>query len=826
MEKNNELTFLLTNDDRPLREQTPKGSILEEQYRYALRQINEYFVELKHENIQTRDNDEDVRRKSVESETIYSDTDYNNNIFAFIGDRGSGKTSCMISVADFLINKNKDIKWDDYSRLKDINFDTIDLIDPTYFDNTHNLISLFLAKLHKNFRKRTEENEKLVRFGYDSREFSDKARNKFLAQFQTTQEHLYHLLGYIKYTDGKDLLEYVDALSASVNLKEDIGNLVDIYQEYMDQKDTVLILRVDDVDINEKHAGEMVETMRKYFIQPNILVLVSFKFKQLEDVKYLELKEFYERDKENFTYDDLREMVDKYMVKLIPHSHRFFMPSAEDYHGKRLKVQFSESKKDSKEVHMPEPLSFASVRQAVPQLIFWKTRYLFYNSNARESFIVPSNLRELRQLIKLLVTLPDYRIYGENEEGKEIIKKTNYNNKEIFKNYFFETWINNHLPAGLKEKAIRIVSEGDDNRMNTLVNDILDNLYPQYAANPKSVLINPSFADIVSKIHSLESRLTSLGDLRFLFFIKSLYSIKLYEAYDLMTEDENRRIQRNMGEIFIDDDSRHALQTPYQMLVGKAVFYMGEIIPNGSYSFDEDKLVVLIQNCIKRYNALGNVKKGRKTKLQELELRVKWVELLMLCVHFFIRDSFEVGVIFARLPYLYEDKIEIYSLVEDGDNFLKTVLRSKKREYKTLGDDFRDATIQYRLGGEANAFAIKRWQSFCTIRNYEVLEGFLSFIKSGNYTYFNRYEDLREFFKMASSFNVKSYDRDEDGREPYSIHFKFFEKVLDLFSETDKTANDDLKNEIISILGDMTQSVTQIGDNEDPNSVNSTAPAV
>lgn len=825
MEKNNELTFLLTNDDRPLREQTPKGSILEEQYRYALRQINEYFVELKHENIQTRDNDEDVRLKFIASETIYSDTDYNNNIFAFIGDRGSGKTSCMISVADFLINKNKYIKWDDYSRLNDINFDTIDLIDPTYFDSTHNLISLFLAKLHKNFLKRTEENEKHARFSYDKREFSEKVRNKFLAQFQTTQEHLYHLLGYIKYTDGKDLLEYVDALSASVNLKEDIGNLVDIYQEYMDQKDTVLILRVDDVDINEKHAGEMVETMRKYFVQPNILVLISFKLQQLEDIKYLELKEFYERDKENFTYDDIREMVDKYMVKLIPHSHRIFMPQAEDYHGKNLKVQFSKLKKDEKDAPAQAPLTFASVRQAVPQLIFWKTRYLFYNSNARESYIVPTNLRELRQLIKLLVTLPDYRIYGESDEGKEIIKETNWNNKEIFKNYFFETWINNHLPAGLKEKAIRIIMEGNDKRMNTLVLDILDSQYPQYVQNPKPIIIYPSFADILSKIHSLESRLTSHGDLQFLFFIKSLYSIKLYEAYDLMTDDENRRIQRNKDEIFIDDDSRHARLTPYQQIVEDAMFWSRDYKIYSSYSFDEDKLNTFIINCIELNKSLQTKKKNGKKKLLELELHVKWTELLMLCIQPYSRDTFDVGVIFSRLPYIYAERIDYFSMVENGEAFFKEILKPAKREYRTLGDEFRDATIQYRLNGDSASFTIKRWQSFCTIRNVEVLEGFLSTIKSGDYTYFNRYEDLREFFRMASSFIVKSYDRDENGREAYSIHFKFFEKILDLFNETDKPDNASLKNEIVSILGDMSQPTIQAND-ENSGANNSSTPAV
>jgi len=40
---NDKLTFLLTNDNRPLREPSPEGSILEEQYYYALRQISHRY---------------------------------------------------------------------------------------------------------------------------------------------------------------------------------------------------------------------------------------------------------------------------------------------------------------------------------------------------------------------------------------------------------------------------------------------------------------------------------------------------------------------------------------------------------------------------------------------------------------------------------------------------------------------------------------------------------------------------------------------------------------------------------------------------------------
>ena len=363
------LTFRLTNDNRPLREQSLEDSILTEQYKYALRQINEYFGELKLENFSDTDHEGPYDEEKQRSEAIGSDTDYNNNIFAFIGDRGSGKTSCMISAADFLIRKKDVLNSQEYPYIIKYNFATIDLIDPVYFDKSHNLISLFLAKLYKSFRKKTEEYERDVRNYYDKRELSENIRNKFLERFRRTQENLFFVMDVIKYDNNQDLLEFVDGLSASVNLKENVKELVDLYLEYIGMKNTVLILRIDDVDLNEKHAGKMAEAMRKYFIQPNILVLLSLKLKQLEEIKFLELRDFYKEDK-SLSNDELRDMVDKYMVKLIPRSHRIFMPQHENYRDKKLIVEyynlFERGVEDNKKF---KPLEFASVRQAVPQLI-------------------------------------------------------------------------------------------------------------------------------------------------------------------------------------------------------------------------------------------------------------------------------------------------------------------------------------------------------------------------------------------------------------------------------------------------------------------------
>lgn len=88
------LKFNLDQDNRPLKETINLASLenspFKEQYLNALSEIESYLC-----TIQDKSTDRDM--------------DFANNIFAFTGDRGSGKTSCMASVGGFLTT-NKELR--------------------------------------------------------------------------------------------------------------------------------------------------------------------------------------------------------------------------------------------------------------------------------------------------------------------------------------------------------------------------------------------------------------------------------------------------------------------------------------------------------------------------------------------------------------------------------------------------------------------------------------------------------------------------------------------------------------------------------------------
>lgn len=105
------LKFSLDNDNRPyiepinaeLMKNKELAPIFVNQYRYALGQIDHYLSALEQEN--------DVRFS----------VDNTNNIFAFLGERGSGKTSCMMSLAKHLTDNKQRTMWgEDYPRLSSL----------------------------------------------------------------------------------------------------------------------------------------------------------------------------------------------------------------------------------------------------------------------------------------------------------------------------------------------------------------------------------------------------------------------------------------------------------------------------------------------------------------------------------------------------------------------------------------------------------------------------------------------------------------------------------------------------------------------------------
>lgn len=444
------------------------------------------------------------------------------NIIAFCGDRGEGKTSLLSSVKSILadedVRKNavEELHIEISPKCKSIK--ALELLDPLFFDQNHNLIELLLgqmiAEIIKIEQDRDIENYVLL----------DK-RNDLLKKFESAKRRLKILSKNNKHEEY-DELENLDDLAASVKLREELDSLFQDYAKYF--KADKLIISLDDIDLNMTEGFQMVEQIRKYLSGlHSCILLIALKVDQMERLVMSSMREHLQPI---ITDEVIKEMARKYVVKLLPLGNRVQLPSGFDIAEKELVI--SDNGQETK------PLV---VKEFVVHLIFQKTRYIFVNGRSLCP-IVPTNLRELRHLIGELWSLPD---------AKRENNSDNMENKAIFKHYFYYTWTN-RLDDTNKKVAMDIISAIDEVALNKLVISSLSQ-HKHFSAiltqegpkslmskviNPSNVVYNVSVGDVFYTIQRLSQKSTDINDMYLLFFIKACYSIKLYGLYNMISEKE------------------------------------------------------------------------------------------------------------------------------------------------------------------------------------------------------------------------------------------------------------------------------------------------
>ncbi len=77
--------------------------------------------------------------------------DYNNNIIAFCGERGDGKSSAMMSfIHELKKNNNQNKLFHDKENIKSTEVVDVIYIDPTTFNHMHSVLDIVLAFLFRN----------------------------------------------------------------------------------------------------------------------------------------------------------------------------------------------------------------------------------------------------------------------------------------------------------------------------------------------------------------------------------------------------------------------------------------------------------------------------------------------------------------------------------------------------------------------------------------------------------------------------------------------------------------------------------------------------
>lgn len=800
MANENNIVFRLGDENRivvePLKESGIDDSIFSNQYHKALHVIDSYLLH---------------RRKYNEASN-----DYNSNVFAFIGERGSGKTSCMVSVSEYL--KTNAVS-DDYPRIKNNHFISLRLIDPTFFsDEKESIVGHVMSQLLQLFKHFRDERKK------SNEDYNQSLEHELVDKFHEVSANIECLRNDKSMTP--DDLEYLNQLSSAVDLKNNIRQLIKKLLVFNGTPDAIIVIPIDDIDMNKNGVTKMVEDIRKYLSNEYLLIMVAVHLNQLT---LIEKQEYYGQYKTLLEKSQIRpnridKMTEKFLDKFLPQAHRILMPDGNYYLSLPLQI-----KDDNKE---PQT-SYASVRQGVCELIFTKTRYLFYNSNDTASRIIPRNLRDLRHLVGLLYNMADYDKNAARNQGNDA---SGLYNKTLFKEYLFGTWSRENLEEEMRQDMLNLLEITDVPLFNSRVlellgkyfkdldslrtgsNDIATEILSGLFAQGNSYF-NYSVGDALNVIFLLEDMTSDESKRNLLFLLKTLYSIRLYEYYDESTG--RNTVRDDERELLLDDRVARYNLSHYEKLVAggfvNTSFY--PLIPKeyGKHPrqcrpINVARLNQLISECVDEWDAIPASKlnlaeffiistsrpidtknKGKDRNYIEIDYRKRTEPYYAISLtgtmtsacfdaNAFLFNLARVKSCFERFPR----GAELFNKIDaerDIDNS------------KSLWTKLKIATLE-RNGVELNLNEFKpdRWLSWVCIRNAEILQQFLnvlSYSKSGARNNSVNKDVLVSYYRRFADYSHNNYDRKDDGSF-FSIDYSFTGVIADALAQADQALFDEI----------------------------------
>lgn len=485
-----------------------------EQYEQLRRKITEY-----------------IGRVEKDAETIEYSSRYDNNIFLINGERGAGKTSMLVSM-------HKHMQQED--NLFNRKFLCLQVIDPSSFSDNANILQIIIAELFKDFKNATKKET----IGYE-------AKNEITSIFVQIKHALCVLESSSLASKMEDSdIESLTDLSHAVDLEELIKRLMaKILKELGKDK---LLICIDDIDVNTTYAYEMLEQIRKYLILPKVVIMIAAKTKQLlEVVQQHYLKEFKMLlEKEMMTNRDIVEISNKYLLKLFPLEHRVDLNNAVAKFYQPIEVWDGGNK----------VASASSGDELIYKLIYQKTGLQYLLEEDGANYIVPTNLRAFRFLVKLLCDM---------DQGKKAF------NIDTYQHYFISEWLPENLHTD-EQQAIRVLlTYADLSKVNKqVIRYITKELYtiefpPQIAVltDEANVYSNVSLGDLMAVIIWAKSVNTSKSFARYIYAIKHAYTILFEKAYREMLQEES--IQKKVRNYKTKDAPEYL--NSYQRLVNGAL---------------------------------------------------------------------------------------------------------------------------------------------------------------------------------------------------------------------------------------------------------------
>lgn len=574
------------------------------------------------------------------SSKFYNDIRDFNNIIAFTGDRGVGKTSAMISFVNTLDNlyslqvaeEKDEIK--SIKELRKYKFTCLKVIEPSNFVKGERLFEIVLSNIFSKISEVLND--------------TNTAVNK------DELKKIYELLDNVQssirviYSDKKDLLgkqhdlgsglETLEQLSVGEKLKHNFSSLVEeylkLYNKYIlknnekdGYKNTFLVIPIDDLDMNMDNGYEMAEEIRKYLITRNVIVTMALNIRQFTiSVQQEFFKPFRDLIQNKQIDLDTSELAGKYLTKLIPTNRRLPLPSFDVHSIANLYLEESKSNTESD----------ANINLVDHYLgsIYKKTGILLLKNESKSHEIIPTNLRELVFLNKLLGEMEDNTstdainiLYS--SIGNTNIQKKLSRNLEKFEDYFTTNYISSNMPKHYSAILLELMKQSSENMNKYLVRSLvkrkdditskskilvlnedinsiserdekLRNSTILEIISPDALPENISIGDVLFILQQLIIQKSDYETKKFVAGVKIIYSIRMIRH--LFIDEDNKKARVILGEFLYNTENIKLMRTERGSNTKRDVF-IGNV---NKFVKDNMKTSLLLNCLISRYSSINS----------------------------------------------------------------------------------------------------------------------------------------------------------------------------------------------------------------------------
>lgn len=270
--------------------------------------------------------------------SFYRHKEEKENIIAFLGERGSGKTTAVEEFCRILetLSEKKEYRWwldhaipeeNIRTKLEDqqYSFHVFQRIDVSMLDNKEDLFELIMSNLFTFFKDRE-------RCSCCGAKKTSKEHDEIVQLFDKI------LRGYYAIRDSRED-EYVESYVAkiqyvynSLDLRRQIEKLINrIFAEEKEcKKQYYLVIVLDDLDLNIEHGFEMLKQVQKYFSNPHMIVVFSADYDQLNEICWVHFMKAFSGETSHVIEATIeqrsRKLGQDYIGKALPISKRLHMP--------------------------------------------------------------------------------------------------------------------------------------------------------------------------------------------------------------------------------------------------------------------------------------------------------------------------------------------------------------------------------------------------------------------------------------------------------------------------------------------------------------------